>query len=181
MGKIGKLKITVPWNKLHSSPVEVIVESVNIVVTPIGRNEWTDNADTLQTNYDLRKKFLDAFTKNLFNDLIVSVKSLRRRILVKRCISFFFFAMCRKPRKLLRMSRGCLSAWRHGRWTTCKCRSKTCMCASSPITRTFPTICFRWVPRLSNSIYRPLTRTGKSNSWIEHSLSSLRSHYTRSW
>ena len=72
MGKIGKLKITVPWNRLHSSPVEVIVESVNIVVTPIGRNEWSDNADTLQTNFDLRKKFLDAFTKTLFNDLIVS-------------------------------------------------------------------------------------------------------------
>lgn len=42
MGKIGKLKINVPWNNLSSKPVEVVVECVNIVVTPKGRNEWTE-------------------------------------------------------------------------------------------------------------------------------------------
>ena len=43
MGKIGKLMISVPWNQLHKQPVEVVVQQVNIVVTPKGRNEWTDD------------------------------------------------------------------------------------------------------------------------------------------
>ena len=72
MGKIGKLKISVPWNNLSSKPVEVVVESVNIVVTPKGRNEWTEIKDTINTDRDIRKKFIDAFTQKLFNDLIVS-------------------------------------------------------------------------------------------------------------
>ena len=72
MGKIGKLKITVPWNHLSSKPVEVVIESVNIVVTPKGRNEWTNDKNTINTDQDLRKKFLDKFTSQLFNDLIVS-------------------------------------------------------------------------------------------------------------
>ena len=50
MGKIGKLIINVPWNQLSSKPVEVVIQSVNIVVTPKGRNEWTDNADTVGTS-----------------------------------------------------------------------------------------------------------------------------------
>ena len=75
MGKIGKLKINVPWNQLKSKPVEVVIENVNIVVTPKGRNQWTDNSDTVNTNEDLRKKFIDKFTTELFNDLIVSSRS----------------------------------------------------------------------------------------------------------
>ena len=63
MGKIGKLKMSVPWNQLSSKPVEVIIESVNIVVTPKGRNEWTEDQKTIGTNADLRKRFIDEFTK----------------------------------------------------------------------------------------------------------------------
>ena len=70
MGKIGKLKISVPWNQLHSKPVEVMIEAVNIVVSPKGRNEWTDNAANVDTDEDIRKKVLDTFTKQLFNELI---------------------------------------------------------------------------------------------------------------
>ena len=71
MGKIGKLKISVPGiTQLKTKPVEVVIESVNIVLTPKGRNEWTDNSDTLNTSKDIRKRFLDALTKQLFNDLI---------------------------------------------------------------------------------------------------------------
>ena len=71
MGKIGKLKIIYPGlTQLKTKPVEVIIQSVNIVLTPKGRNEWTDNSDTLNTNMDIRKRFLDALTKQLFNDLI---------------------------------------------------------------------------------------------------------------
>lgn len=76
MGKIGKLKINVPWNNLSSKPVEVVIESVNIVVTPKGRNEWTDIKETMNTDNDIRKRFLDKFTSQLFNDLIVSAQFL---------------------------------------------------------------------------------------------------------
>ena len=72
MGKVGTLRIRVPWNQLSSQPVEIYVESVNVVLTPKGRNEWTDDANTVDTSFDVRKKFLDAFTQKLFQDLIVS-------------------------------------------------------------------------------------------------------------
>lgn len=52
--------------------MEVVIESVNVVVTPKGRNEWIDNDDTLGTSEEKRKKFLDTFTRGLFNELIVS-------------------------------------------------------------------------------------------------------------
>ena len=62
--------MSVPWKQLHKQPVEILIESVNILLTPKGRNEWTDDQKTLYTNVDLRKKFLDEFTKQIFNDLI---------------------------------------------------------------------------------------------------------------
>ena len=74
MGKIGKLKINVPWNQLSSKPVEVVIESVNVVVTPKGRNEWTDNTDTIGISEEKRTKFLENFTQLLFNEMIVSIK-----------------------------------------------------------------------------------------------------------
>ena len=43
MGKIGRLKIDVPWNRLSSKPVEIEIDSVYIVVTPKGQDEWVDN------------------------------------------------------------------------------------------------------------------------------------------
>lgn len=66
----------------------MIVESVNIVLTPKGRNEWTNDKDTINTDQDLRKKFLDKFTSELFNDLIVSINATENNHLSE--LTFFF-------------------------------------------------------------------------------------------
>ena len=37
---IGKLSLQVPWNKLASSPVEVLLENVFLLVTPMREKDW---------------------------------------------------------------------------------------------------------------------------------------------
>ena len=72
MGKIGKLKIDVPWSSLSSDPVIINIESVNIVVQPEGRNEWTKNMDSIHANAVLRTEFLDKLAASIYKDLTVS-------------------------------------------------------------------------------------------------------------
>jgi hypothetical protein len=40
-GKIKKLQIIVPWTRLQSSPVEIILETLMMVVNPQNADEWT--------------------------------------------------------------------------------------------------------------------------------------------
>lgn len=39
-GKIKKLHMSVPWTKLQSSPVELVLETLMLVVAPVDRSEW---------------------------------------------------------------------------------------------------------------------------------------------
>ena len=48
------------------------IESVNVVVTPEGKNEWTKNMDNVNANSFLRTQFLDKFAQKIYQDLIVS-------------------------------------------------------------------------------------------------------------
>ena len=48
-GRIGKLRMKIPWNELSSQPCELFLESVNIVVSPKGKDEWDVVLDTIHT------------------------------------------------------------------------------------------------------------------------------------
>ena len=61
MGKIGRLKIYVPWNSLSSKPVEVVIESVNVVATPKGKDEWKEIEKTINTCFQLKEALIDNF------------------------------------------------------------------------------------------------------------------------
>ena len=37
---VGKLKISIPWSRLSSSPVEVVLEDVFIILTPQRKDDW---------------------------------------------------------------------------------------------------------------------------------------------
>jgi vacuolar protein sorting-associated protein 13A/C len=39
-GKIKKLQISVPWTRLSSSPVELVLESLILVVVPQPKSDW---------------------------------------------------------------------------------------------------------------------------------------------
>ncbi len=66
LGRIGKLRIKVPWNKLSSQPCELSLESVNIVVNLKGKDEWDVVLDTIHTQLALKEAFLDKFYQALF-------------------------------------------------------------------------------------------------------------------
>ena len=156
MGKIGKLKINVPWNQLSSKPVEVVIESVNVVVTPKGRNEWTDNTDTIGISEEKRTKFLENFTQLLFNEMIVSIKQVFNQALTWNKLS-------RKPKKSLRRSRECWHAWALAQSTIYKYRFRICMCVLNQIMPTSATTFSRWVSRLASSRFTRRTTSGRYN------------------
>ena len=59
-GLIGKLKISVPWNKLSSSPVEIHLENVFIVISP----ESFENLNLLDFNsIENKLKNIESFAK----------------------------------------------------------------------------------------------------------------------
>jgi vacuolar protein sorting-associated protein 13A/C len=70
MGKIGKLKINVPWSRLSSEPVEVIIESVNVVIIPKGKDEWKAIEKTINTCFDMKEAMVDRITQQIYSDLI---------------------------------------------------------------------------------------------------------------
>jgi len=39
--KIGRLSLKVPWKSITSSPVDVIVEDILLILTPTKENDWT--------------------------------------------------------------------------------------------------------------------------------------------
>ena len=55
LSKLGRLVIRVPWNKLSSSPVEVILEDVLLVLNPLDAASW--NFDVSSVAVKLNKLF----------------------------------------------------------------------------------------------------------------------------
>lgn len=55
-GKIKKLHIRVPWTKLQSAPVELVLETLMLVVSPVDKSEW--RTKDIWT-FDFKKKVLD--------------------------------------------------------------------------------------------------------------------------
>lgn len=57
-GKIKKLSLKVPWTRLSSSPVELVLETLYLVVVPKSPEEWEirDN-----WSFQYKKKILDEF------------------------------------------------------------------------------------------------------------------------
>jgi hypothetical protein len=49
LGRIGKLRMKIPWNELSSQPCELSLESVNIVVNLKGKDEWDVVLETIHT------------------------------------------------------------------------------------------------------------------------------------
>jgi len=37
---VGKLSISIPWTSLSSKPIEVVLDKVYIVLTPIEKDKW---------------------------------------------------------------------------------------------------------------------------------------------
>jgi vacuolar protein sorting-associated protein 13A/C len=58
-GKIKKLQIKVPWTKISSAPVELVLETLMIVVSPIAKEQWKAKS---VWGFDYKKKNLDEIT-----------------------------------------------------------------------------------------------------------------------
>eukprot|EP00347_Sterkiella_histriomuscorum_P000566 403375355 len=71
LGRIGKLQMIVPWRSLSSSPVEVIINNVNIIITPQNKEEW-QLIETFHTNYEMRQQMITQFAAQLYSQLIKS-------------------------------------------------------------------------------------------------------------
>ena len=71
-GKIKKLQIKVPWTKISSAPVELVLESLMIVVAPIAQNQWKAKS---VWSYEYKKKMLDEITSLMAAKLKLSLAS----------------------------------------------------------------------------------------------------------
>ncbi|CDW82625.1 ph domain containing protein [Stylonychia lemnae] len=71
-GKIKKLSIKVPWTRLTSSPVELTLETLYLVVVPKHQDEWEiiDN-----WSFQYKKKLLDEFTQIMAANLKLALQS----------------------------------------------------------------------------------------------------------
>ena len=66
-GRIGKLNATVPWRSLSSSPVEIILEGLQLVMTPVLKDAWK----VLDLNSPERKLAkLEEYTADLVRKII---------------------------------------------------------------------------------------------------------------
>jgi vacuolar protein sorting-associated protein 13A/C len=65
-GKIKKLSISMPWTRIKSAPVEVILETLMIVVVPTHSDDWKI-IDSW--SFDHKKKILDEFVQALEQNL----------------------------------------------------------------------------------------------------------------
>ena len=65
-GKIQKLQIVLPWTKLSSSPVEIILETLMIVVNPQTPEEW-EYVDS--QNFEKKQEILNEFVHS-FSELL---------------------------------------------------------------------------------------------------------------
>lgn len=93
---LGRMTLKVPWNKLSSSPVEVTLEDILIVVTPLPEARWQYD-DTLQLQRKLaslqkivqkhlktketaeQKSYVDRLTIKIVDNLQVQLKNIHFR------------------------------------------------------------------------------------------------------
>ena len=59
---IGSLDLKVPWKYLASSPVEVVLEDVFLIVTPTEKHTW--NAEDFD-KYDVKKLAIESYAATL--------------------------------------------------------------------------------------------------------------------
>ena len=69
-GKIGYLRIKIPWRSLGSKPVEVEVRDVWIVVQPLTDSARWELVETLETSYEMKETIIREMAKTLFDELI---------------------------------------------------------------------------------------------------------------
>ena len=65
-GKIKLLRIIVPWTRLSSSPVEIIIETLMLIAGPQKKEDWK-MIDT--KSFSFKKAILDEFVLNLVTTL----------------------------------------------------------------------------------------------------------------
>ena len=62
---IGSLDLTVPWKYLASSPVEVILEDVFLIVKPTGKHTWT--AEDFD-KFEVKKLAIESYAATLLQN-----------------------------------------------------------------------------------------------------------------
>lgn len=65
-GKIARLKATVPWASLSSSPVEIILDSLMVILVSKQRSEW-EIVDQIGKNF--KKEILADFAESLLDSI----------------------------------------------------------------------------------------------------------------
>ena len=66
-GRIGYLRIKIPWRSLGSKPVEVDVRDVWVVVQPLTDSAHWQTVETLETSYELKESLIREMAKTLFD------------------------------------------------------------------------------------------------------------------
>ncbi len=61
-----------PWTKLQSSPVELVLETLMLVVSPVDQSEWQAK-DTW--NFEYKKKIIDEVTEIMVAKLKVALSN----------------------------------------------------------------------------------------------------------
>ncbi|KAJ1621331.1 N-terminal region of Chorein, a TM vesicle-mediated sorter-domain-containing protein, partial [Pavlovales sp. CCMP2436] len=59
-GYIGRIEIYVPWSKLGSEPIRVVIDQVHLIATPIDRDSWTDE-ERAAWEWSRKQAEIDAF------------------------------------------------------------------------------------------------------------------------
>lgn len=83
------MQIIVPWRSLSSSPVEVVIQGVNLIICnlnllvddydigPKSKEDW-ELIETFHTNFELREQVIKDFAMQIYNSIIVSLYPHRR-------------------------------------------------------------------------------------------------------
>ena len=71
-GKIGKLSASLPWRNLSSEPVEILLESLHLIITPKPREEW---GFIDLSSYDRKIAALEDFVEKFLEQLKINQES----------------------------------------------------------------------------------------------------------
>ena len=71
-GKVRKLHLKVPWARLSSAPVELILETLMLIVVPEERSNWKVK-DT--QSFEFKRKALEEFTQIMAANLKLALTS----------------------------------------------------------------------------------------------------------
>jgi len=66
-GKICRLKATIPWMSLSSSPVEILLDSLMVVLVSKPKSQW-EIIDMISKNY--KKEIINQFAESLLESLM---------------------------------------------------------------------------------------------------------------